>query len=281
MEAQLKAGNLKAIVATNSLELGIDIGTLDEVILIQSPPSIAAAVQRIGRAGHNVGDISLGTLFPSHARDCLSAAVLTQGILEQDIEEIKPVEGALDVLAQVLVSMTAVEPWDIDQLYDWVGTCFPYRNLSRSHFDRVLQMLAGRYSGTRIRELKARISIDPLENTATGRRGALQALYFSGGVIPDRGYFHLRHAASNARIGELDEEFVWEASVGQIFTLGTQNWKIQRITHNDVFVQSVGPGKPGVPFWKAEGRQRDFHFSDRIGRFLDCPQVWLAIVAVH
>ena len=210
VEAQLKAGNLKAIVATNSLELGIDIGALDEVILIQSPPSIAAAVQRIGRAGHNVGDVSRGQLFPSHRRDILNAAVLAQGIMEQDIEEVRPIDGALDVLAQVLVSMTAVESWDIDDLFSWVGTCYPYRNLSRSHFDLVLQMLAGRYSGTRIRELKPRVSLDYRDNTVRARRGALQALYLSGGVIPDRGYFHLRHADSNALIGDLDEEFVWE-----------------------------------------------------------------------
>ncbi|MBI4773869.1 MAG: DEAD/DEAH box helicase [Deltaproteobacteria bacterium] len=269
VERRLKAGELKAIVATNSLELGIDIGALDEVVLIQSPPSISSAIQRIGRAGHQVGQISRGTLFPTHSQDFLEAAVLAQAVLDQDIEAVRPVECPLDVLAQIIVSMAGTETWDLDSLYAQLRTSYPYRTLSRDHFDLVLNMLAGRYADTRIRELKPRVSIDRLDNTVAARKGALLSLYGSGGMIPDRGYFHLRRHDTNARIGELDEEFVWEARIGQTITIGTQNWRIERITHNDVFVTPAHPKAMATPFWRGEENNRHFHFSDRIARFLE------------
>ncbi|MFH1091503.1 MAG: helicase-related protein, partial [Pseudomonadota bacterium] len=268
VERKLKTGDLEAIVATNSLELGIDIGALDEVILVQSPPSVSAAVQRVGRAGHNVGQDSRGTIFPTHAQDLLEAAVLCAAIVHQNIEEIKPVSGALDVLAQVIVSMAGAHPWDIDELYICLKTSYPYRHLSREQFDLVLNMLAGRYSDARIRELKPRLSIDRLDNTVAARQGALRLLYTSGGTIPDRGYFQMRHQETNLRLGELDEEFVWEARIGQTFTLGTQNWRIERITHNDVFVLPARP-TAGTPFWHGEEIGRDFHFSELISSFLE------------
>lgn len=269
VETKLKAGELKAIVATNSLELGIDIGELDEVVLIQCPPSISAAVQRVGRAGHRIDAVSAATLYPTHAADFLEAAVVAPAILNQDIESVTPVEAPLDVLAQVLISMVGMQTWDIDALFARIKTSYPYRDLGRTQFELVLNMLAGRYADSRIRELKARVSIDRIDNTVTAKPGALLALYMSGGVIPDRGYFHLRHAESGARIGELDEEFVWEASVGQIFTLGTQNWKIARITHNDVLVIPGNPKAMAIPFWRGESRDRDFHFSCRLADFLE------------
>jgi ATP-dependent helicase Lhr and Lhr-like helicase len=269
VETKLKAGELKAIVATNSLELGIDIGELSEVVLIQSPPSISAAVQRVGRAGHRIDAVSKATLYPTHAIDFLEAAVVAPAILNQDIESVTPVEAPLDVLAQVLISMVGMQTWDIDALFAKIKTSYPYRNLSRTQFDLVLNMLAGRYAESRIRELKPRVSIDRIDNTVAIKPGALLALYMGGGVIPDRGYFHLRHAQSGARIGELDEEFVWEASLGQIFTLGTQNWKIERITHNDVLVTPGNPKAMAIPFWRGESRDRDFHFSCRLADFLE------------
>ena len=269
VERKLKLGELKAIVATGSLELGIDIGALDEVLLIQSPPSISAAIQRVGRAGHNVGETSRGTIYPTHAHDFLEAAVLASGIMAQDIEEARPVECPLDVLAQVVVSMTGTQTWDIDVLFAHLKTSYPYRDLSRMHFDLILNMLGGRYADTRIRELKPRISIDRQDNTVVARKGALLALYMAGGTIPDRGYFHLRRRDTDQRIGELDEEFVWEASIGQTFTLGTQNWKIERITHGDVFVTPGDPRSLAPPFWRAEDSGRDFHFSEKIGLFLE------------
>ncbi len=269
VERRLKAGELRAIVATHSLELGIDVGALDEVVLVQSPFSVSSAIQRVGRAGHRVGEISRGTLLPTHPKDLLEAAVLVPEILAQDIEEARPVLNALDVLAQVIVSMVGVENWKADVLYSALKGSFPYRHLSRRHFDLVLNMLAGRYAGSRVRELNPRVSIDRLEGTVSARKGALQALYASGGVIPDRGYFHLRHQESRARIGELDEEFVWEADVGDIFALGTQRWQVKQVTHNEVLVLPARPSEAAAPFWKGEQHGRDFHFSEKIANFLE------------
>ncbi|MEZ5278312.1 MAG: DEAD/DEAH box helicase [Opitutaceae bacterium] len=269
VESRLKSGDLRAIVATNSLEMGIDIGALDEVVLVQSPPAISSAIQRIGRAGHQVGQPSRGTLFPTHARDFLEAAVLARQIARRDIEPRVPIEKPLDVLAQIILSMVAMEPWKMDSLHAFLRTSYPYRDLSRREFDLVINMLAGRYADTRLRELNPRVSIDRMEGTIRARKGALQALYFSGGVIPDRGYFHLRHDQTDSRLGELDEEFVWEARVGQVFTLGAQSWKIRRITNNDVYVLPAPPNAASIPFWISEDNFRDFHFSDAIGRFLE------------
>ena len=269
VERKLKAGDLRAIVATSSLELGIDIGPLDEVVLIQSPPSISSAIQRVGRAGHQVGGTSHGTFFPTHGQDLLEAAVLARTILSHDMASIHPVSCPLDVLAQIIVSMVGVETWDIDLLFAQLRTSAPYKDLTREHFDLVLNMLGGRFADTRVRELKPRISIDRLDNTVSARKGALMAFYMSGGVIPDRGYFHMRHADNGALIGDLDEEFVWEARIGQAFSLGTQNWRIERITHSDVFVTNAHPGSMSAPFWRAEGINRDFHFAERIGLFME------------
>ena len=269
VERKLKAGKLRAIVATNSLELGIDIGALDEVVLLQSPPALSSAIQRIGRAGHKVGEASRGTLLPLDPRDILHSAVMAGAIPCQDIEAVRPVLSPLDVLAQIVVSMTGMETWNLDDLYGFIRTSYPYRSLGRRQFDLVVEMLAGRYEGSRLRELKPRIAVDRLENSVTARRGALQSVYFSGGVIPDRGYFHLRQRESGALLGELDEEFVWEAKIGQVFTLSTQNWRIERITHNDVFVTPSRAGAAAPPFWKAEENLRDSHFSERIAQFLE------------
>jgi ATP-dependent Lhr-like helicase len=269
VERKLKSGELRAIVATHSLELGIDIGALDEVLLVQSPFSVSSAIQRVGRAGHRVGEISRGTMFPTHPKDLFEAAVMAPAILAHDIEEVKPVLFPLDVLAQVIISMVGVETWGVNTLFAVLRASYPYRRLSRKQFDLVLDMLAGRYAHTRVRELKPRLSIDRLEGTVAARKGAIQALYASGGVIPDRGYFHLRHQETGARIGELDEEFVWEASVGDTFSLGTQNWQIRQITHNDVLVLPAPSKGLATPFWKAEENGRDFHFSERMAEFLE------------
>ena len=269
VERRLKEGELKAIVATNSLEMGIDIGALDEVVLVQSPPSVSSAVQRAGRAGHQVGEVSKATLYPTHGHDFLEAAVLAAQIDAHDIEEIDPVTGALDVLAQVLISMAGTESWDLDELYDEVRASFPYRHLARRQFDLVVDMLAGRYAGSRVRDLRPRLTVDRLDNTVEARRGAMSQLYMSGGTIPDRGLFNLRLEGSGAKLGELDEEFVWESSEGQSFTLGTQNWTIRKITHNDVLVSPAPARTVDLPFWKGEGANRDFHFSSAIGRFLE------------
>lgn len=276
VESKLRAGTLSAVVATNSLELGIDIGALDEVVLIQSPPSISSAVQRIGRAGHKVGETSVATFYPTFNQDLMTAAVIAAAVNKGDIEPVRPVNNPLDVLAQVLISMTAVNTWEVDDLYARIRTSYPYRELSRRQFELVLDMLAGRYKDFKIRELKSRLSIDRLDNTVTARKGVLFDLYLSGGTIPDRGYYQLRQDRSNALLGELDEEFVWEAKIGQTFNFGTQQWKIKRITHNDVIVDQASPEAKETPFWKGEAFNRDFFLSQKISDFLARAETGLA-----
>jgi ATP-dependent Lhr-like helicase len=269
VEKRLREGVLSAIVATSSLELGVDIGALDEVVLVQTPLSIASGLQRIGRAGHSVGLTSKGVLYPTHGRDFLEAAIMAESIVGKDIEETTPVECPLDVLAQIFVSMTGVETWDIDELYHFVKSSYPFHSLSRNHFRLVLEMLSGRYADTRIRELKPRVIIDRIDGTVSGREGVLLLIYHSGGTIPDRGYYGLRVQGSKAKIGELDEEFVWERSIGDTFNLGAQSWKIAKIDHQDV---EVIPWKGPVqmaPFWKAEKGEQGFHFLSKIGDFLE------------
>ncbi len=275
VEQKLKKGELKAIVATNSLELGIDIGSLDSVVLIQTPRSVSSALQRIGRSGHSVGEKSRGLLFPIHGRDFIDAAVMARAVMDQDIEEVHPVEAPLDILAQVVLSMTAMERWDIDELYAFMKTSYPFRNLTRKHFDILLEMLSGRYADSRLRELKARVSLDHIDNTVQAHSEVSYLIYISGGTIPARGYFDLRLKETHAKIGELDEEFVWERSLGETFTLGTQLWRIEKITHNDVEVIPVRSTAGIFPFWKAEEQNRDFHFSEKIGLFLEQADKWL------
>jgi len=279
VEERLKRGELPAIVSTSSLELGIDIGALDQVVMVESPRSIASAIQRVGRAGHRVGEVSRGTLLPIYGRDFLDAAVVTRAVLDREIEETRPVRAPLDVLAQVILSMVVAETWDVEELYGFLRAAWPYRELKRRHFDLVLEMLAGRYADSRVRELSPRVSLDKVEGTVRARPGAARLIYLSGGTIPDRGYYHLRvgggggpaapsSSGKGARIGELDEEFVWERSVGDTFTLGTQIWRIKKITHNDVFVEPASGSAAMAPFWRADERDRDFFVSERVGRFL-------------
>jgi len=268
VEERMKRGELRAIVATSSLELGIDIGELDEVILVQTPFSISSSLQRLGRAGHGVGETSRGTLYPVNGMDYLTAAVMARCIGEAAIEPIHPVECPLDVLAQVIVSMTVAERWDIDALHAFLRGCYPYRNLSARQYGLVLEMLAGRYAESRLKELSPRVSIDRIDNTVEAKPGASYLLYTSGGTIPDRGYYELRVKDSHARIGELDEEFVWERRIGDTFTLGTQIWRIENITHNAVEVSPQKAKTGMVPFWRAEEQDRDFHYADRIMTFL-------------
>jgi len=269
VEQRLKSGELEAIVATSSLELGIDIGPLDEVILVSTPPTIASALQRIGRAGHSVGAVSRGRLYAVSGNDLMEAAVLTRALLAGEIENAAIVSNPLDVLAQVLLAMTSVEAWNLDELYDFIRTCSSYHDLSRRQFDLVVEMLAGRYADARIRELRPRVSVDRISNSVSGKPSALRLVYLSGGTIPDRGYYNLRLMDTKAKIGELDEEFVWERNLGDTFTLGARTWRINRITHNDVEVLPTDAPPSIIPFWRAEQRNRGFHLSEKIGLFLE------------
>lgn len=269
VEEQLKSGNLEAIVATSSLEMGIDIGALDEVVLVQSPGSIASTIQRIGRAGHQVGAASRCTIYPTHPQDFVEAAVLASAVREKALEPVKIIHKPLDVLGQIIISITGTESWDIDDLYAELKRSTAFHELTRQEFDLVINMLLGRYADHHIRELKPRVRVDRMNNRIEARKGALLSLYLSGGVIPDRGYFQLRHETDNAKIGELDEEFVWEARVGQVFSLGTQAWQVRKITHNDVIVGPAKAGTSAPPFWRAEPINRSFHYAERINEFLE------------
>ena len=268
VETRLKAGELDAIVATNSLEMGIDIGDLDEVIMVQSPPSVAATLQRIGRAGHRVNEVSRGCLYPSHAQDFVEAAALTRAVARRDIEPLQLLYKPLDVLAQIIIGMVANFERSVDSIYNLLRQCGPYHELSRDQYDLVIDMLSGRYAGSRVRELKPRIVLDRVTQRIKANRGAVLALYSSGGTIPDRGYFQLKHKDSGAKLGELDEEFVWEATIGDNFTLGTQHWRIHSITHNDVLVTEARSGNTLPPFWRSETFNRSVHFSAQICEFL-------------
>ncbi|MCP5102030.1 MAG: DEAD/DEAH box helicase [bacterium] len=269
VEKRFKEGELAGIISTSSLELGIDIGSVDEVVLIQAPFSIASAIQRIGRAGHSVGQVSHGAFYPIHTRNLVEAAVIAANIDNEEIETITPLEAPLDVLAQIILSMTLLESKNIDELFAEIRVSAPYHGLSRKEFDLVLEMLAGRYASARIRELKPRLAVDRVKHTAKARDNASMLLFLSGGVIPDRGYYNLRVSDSKAKIGELDEEFVWERSLGDAFPLGNQIWRIQHITHNDVEVAQVTKSNSLVPFWRADEMNRSYHLSHKIGKFLE------------
>lgn len=269
VEKKLKNGELKAIVATSSLELGIDIGSLDEIVLVQTPFQISAAIQRLGRAGHSVDDISIAKIFPTHGRDFLNAGIMARAMIDADIEPLHIPSCPLDILAQIIISMTGTEKWDIDKLYYFLKSSFPFHTLKEKTYHLVLDMLAGRYADTRIRELRPRISIDRIDNTVHAKDGVLRTLYISGGTIPDRGYFDLRLKDSNAKIGELDEEFVWERSAGDVFVLGTQAWQIHTIDFQNVLVTPASKTGGMAPFWRAEAIGRDFYFSEKIGKFLE------------
>lgn len=269
VEEKLKSGKIRGIVATNSLELGIDIGHCDRIIMIQSPASVASAIQRLGRAGHKVGDTSRGFIIPLKGRDFLDAAVMARCIMERDIEPAFSIAAPLDVLAQVILSMCVERVWDIDELYVFIRCAYPYHDLKREHFDLVLAMLEGRYANSKIRGLTPKLSIDRVDNTALARGGVAWQLYLSGGTIPDRGYYDLRVADTRAKIGELDEEFVWERSEGDTFMFGTQSWRIVDITHNDVLAVPA-PSAPGIiPFWRSGEENRGYFFMQRIASFLE------------
>ena len=269
VEKRLKEGDLRAIVATSSLELGIDIGELDEVLLVDTPPTVSQTIQRLGRAGHGVGEVARGVLFASNGPNLVRGVVAAKLAEAQNIEEVHPIVCPLDVLAQVIVSMVGVEPWKLSDLYAMLRTSFPFHALTQHQFDLVIEMLEGRYADSRVRELKPRVSIDRQAGVIRGREGVLYLIYSGGGTIPDRGYFGLHVQGSDSKVGELDEEFVWERKVGDTFSLGTQRWKITGIDHQRVRVVPWSGPLNAAPFWRAEGLNRDFHFSEELALALE------------
>jgi ATP-dependent helicase Lhr and Lhr-like helicase len=266
VEELLKKGEIPALVATSSLELGIDMGAVDLVVQVESPKSVARGLQRVGRAGHRLDEPSKGRIFPKFRADLLESAVVVQRMLEGAIEETKVVRNPLDVLAQQVVAVAAQEEISVDDLHRLVRGAYPFRDVSREQLENVLDMLAGRYPSEEFAELRPRIVWDRVGGLVRGREGARRLAVTNAGTIPDRGLFGVHLVDGGGRVGELDEEMVYEARAGQTFLLGASTWRIEEITRDRVLV-SPAPGVPGlVPFWKGEGVGRPFELGEAIGR---------------
>jgi len=271
IEEELKSGRLPAVVATSSLELGIDMGAVDLVVQVESPPSVASGLQRVGRAGHQVGAVSRGVLFPKFRGDLVQTAVVVERMREGAIEALSVPANPLDVLAQQIVALCALDDWSVDDVHDLVRRSAPFAGLTRAVLESVLDMLAGRYPSEEFAELRPRLVWDRVSDTLTGRRGAQRLAVTSGGTIPDRGLYAVFLATGDGpgrRVGELDEEMVYESRVGDLFTLGTSTWRIEDITHDRVLV-TPAPGLPGrLPFWKGDSLGRPAELGAAVGAFV-------------
>jgi len=265
VEELLKRGEIPCLVATSSLELGIDMGAVDLVIQVESPKSVARGLQRVGRAGHELHAVSKGRIFPKFRADLLESAVVARRMLDGAIEETKIPRNPLDVLAQQIVAICADEEISVDDLHALVRGAYPFADLSRVQLENVLDMLDGRYPSDEFAELRARVVWDRTANVVKGRQGARRLAVTNAGTIPDRGLFGVHLVDGGGRVGELDEEMVYEARAGQTFLLGASTWRIEEITRDRVLV-SPAPGVPGaVPFWKGEGVGRPYELGEAIG----------------
>ncbi len=271
IEDDLKSGRLPSVVATSSLELGIDMGAVDLVVQIQSPPSVASALQRVGRAGHQVGAVSRGVFFPLHRGDLAQSAVAVERMRTGAIESIRLPANPLDVLAQQVVAMTAMDPWEADDLFALVRRAASYAALPRAAFEATLDLLSGRYPSDEFAELRPRVVWDRVTGVLTGRPGAQRLAVTSGGTIPDRGLFGVFIAGGigpGRRVGELDEEMVYESRVGDVFALGASSWRIEDITHDRVLV-TPAPGVPArLPFWTGETLGRPAELGAAVGALI-------------
>ncbi|OBA63466.1 ATP-dependent helicase [Mycobacterium sp. 1100029.7] len=270
VEEDLKRGLLKAVVATSSLELGIDMGAVDLVIQVEAPPSVASGLQRIGRAGHQVGEVSQGVLFPKHRTDLISCAVTVERMLAGQIESMRVPANPLDILAQQTVAAAALEPLDADRWFDTVRRSAPFATLPRSVFEATLDLLSGKYPSTEFAELRPRLVYDRDTGTLTARPGAQRLAVTSGGAIPDRGMFTVylaSEAEKPSRVGELDEEMVYESRPGDVISLGATSWRITEITHDRVLVVPA-PGLPArLPFWRGDDVGRPAELGAALGAF--------------
>jgi ATP-dependent Lhr-like helicase len=271
VEDRLKAGQIRGLVATSSLELGIDMGAIDLVVQIEAPPSVASGMQRIGRAGHTIGAASRGIIVPKFRGDLVACAAVTRAMHEAHIEASRYPRNPLDVLSQHIVAMVAMDDWDVDDLYATIRRAAPFADLSRSIFEGVLDMLSGRYPSDEFADLRPRLTWDRTLGRLTAREGAKRVAVINGGTIPDRGLygvFLIGERGPGARVGELDEEMVFESRVGETFLLGASSWRIEEITHDRVLV-SPAPGEPGkMPFWKAEAAGRPLELGRYIGEMI-------------
>ncbi len=272
IEEDLKAGRLPALVATSSLELGIDMGAVDLVIQVESPSSVASGLQRVGRAGHQVDAPSRGVFFPKYRGDLLETAVVVERMHEGAIETTTLPRNPLDVLAQQLVAMAVLDPWTVDELAEVIGRAAPYETLGREALEGVIGMLAGAYPSDEFAELKPRLTWDRMTGRIAGRRDARVVAITSGGTIPDRGLFGVfmvgEAGTPGRRVGELDEEMVYELRVGEVILLGASSWRIEEIGHDRVTV-SPAPGVPGrLPFWKGDAVGRPIELGRALGAFV-------------
>ena len=274
IEEDLKAGRLPAVVATSSLELGIDMGAVDVVIQVQTPPSVASGLQRVGRAGHQVGATSRGVIFPKFRGDLVTCAVVTERMLTGQIESLRIPRNPLDVLAQQVIAMVAMteaggEEWTVDECLALARRAAPFAGLSRSVLESVLDLLSGRDPSDDFASLKPRLIWDRTTGILTGRPGAQRLAVTSGGTIPDRGLFGVFMVGEKgSRVGELDEEMVYESRVGEVIALGASSWRIEQITHDRVLV-SPAPGQPGrLPFWHGDALARPAELGEAVGAFV-------------
>ncbi|MQA94201.1 MAG: ATP-dependent helicase [Streptosporangiales bacterium] len=269
IEDALKSGRLPAVVATSSLELGIDMGAVDLVVQVESPPSVASGLQRVGRAGHQVGAVSQGVLFPKYRGDLVQTTVVAERMRSGAIEELRYPRNPLDVLAQQIVAMTAMDEWHLDDLAALAQRAAPFATLPRSALEATLDMLAGRYPSDEFAELRPRLVWDRATGTLNARPGAQRLAVTSGGTIPDRGLFGVFIVGEkSSRVGELDEEMVYESRVGDVFVLGASSWRIEDITPDRVLV-SPAPGQPGrLPFWHGDAPGRPAELGRALGAFI-------------
>lgn len=273
IEDDLKSGRLRCVVATSSLELGIDMGSVDLVVQMSTPPSVASGLQRVGRAGHQVGEVSRGLVYPTTRHDLVGAAVTAERMREGAIERLVVPANPLDVLAQQTVAACALEPIDVEEWFDVVRRSAPFATLPRSAYEATLDLLAGRYPSDRFAELRPRIVWDRDAGTLTGRPGAQRLAVTSGGTIPDRGLFTVVLAdgiddSGSKRVGELDEEMVYESRVGDVFALGATSWRIQDITHDRVIVTPAFGEPARLPFWRGDAAGRPVELGEAIGAFV-------------
>ena len=271
VEDRLKAGQIRGLVATSSLELGIDMGAIDLVVQIEAPPSVASGLQRIGRAGHTIGAASRGVIVPKYRGDLIACAAVTRAMHESRIESSRYPRNPLDVLSQQIVAMVSMDDWEVDALFAAVRRAAPFAELARSIFEGVLDMLSGRYPADDFADLRPRLTWDRVSNRLTAREGSKRIAVINGGTIPDRGLygvFLLGERGPGARVGELDEEMVFESRVGETFLLGASTWRIEELTHDRVLV-TPAPGEPGkMPFWKAEAAGRPLELGTYIGQMV-------------
>ncbi|HVY49860.1 MAG TPA: DEAD/DEAH box helicase, partial [Minicystis sp.] len=270
IEERLKRGELPAIVATSSLELGLDLGAVDLVVQIEAPPSVASGLQRIGRAGHHVGAVSRGVVFPKYRGDLLAAAAAMRAMKAGEVEATFYPKNPLDVLAQQIVAACAMDDCDADALFELCRRAAPFAELPRASFEGVLDMLSGRYPSDEFAELRPRVTYDRVNGKLKGREGSRRLAVVSGGTIPDRGLYGVYLATgaegkTSKRVGELDEEMVFESRTGDVFLLGASSWRIEEITHDRVLV-SPAPGVPGkMPFWHGDRPGRPVEFGAHVG----------------